>query len=194
MGIATYNAETFQNKSFSAEDISHNEFANCTFNNCDLSNRSFNSGIFSGIFIDCVFDSSNLAMAKLLACQLNNVTFKTSKLLGVNFADCEDSLFTVAFQGCILDYCSFVKKKMIKTSFSDCSMKNTDFTECDLTEALFSNSNLMHAVFYKTLLKKADFTSAANFIIDPETNSIKKAKFTLNGLAGLLNKYDIVIE
>ena len=30
--------------------------------------------------------------------------------------------------------------------------------------------------------------------IDPETNRIKKAKFSISGVLGLLHKYDIEIE
>ena len=40
----------------------------------------------------------------------------------------------------------------------------------------------------------ADFTTAHNYSIDPEINKIKKAKFSLSQLPGLLDKYDIVIN
>ncbi|MGB5462457.1 MAG: pentapeptide repeat-containing protein, partial [Aureibaculum sp.] len=33
-----------------------------------------------------------------------------------------------------------------------------------------------------------------NYSIDPEKNPIKKAKFSQDGIGGLLDKYDIVIE
>ena len=39
-----------------------------------------------------------------------------------------------------------------------------------------------------------DFKTSYNYSIDPEVNSIKKAKFSLEGISGLLYKYDIVIE
>jgi len=44
------------------------------------------------------------------------------------------------------------------------------------------------------VLEKADFREATNYFIDPEKNRIKKAKFSLNGLPGLLIPYDIIIE
>jgi hypothetical protein len=43
-------------------------------------------------------------------------------------------------------------------------------------------------------LEKADFRTAFNYSINPETNRIKKAKFSKEGLNGLLDKYDIEIE
>ncbi|MCW8795447.1 MAG: hypothetical protein OQK67_00080 [Chlorobium sp.] len=38
------------------------------------------------------------------------------------------------------------------------------------------------------------FHSAYNYSINPETNRIRKARFSLSGLAGLLDVYDIEIE
>jgi fluoroquinolone resistance protein len=130
-------------------------------------------------------------MTKLDHCQLNNVAFKGSKLLGINFSDCVDIPCAVAFEGCVVDYCSFARMKIPKTSFIDSSMKNVDFTECDLTKSVFAKVDLANAVFHRTILKEADFSTASNYSIDPEANLIRKAKFPVYGLAGLLDKYDI---
>jgi hypothetical protein len=43
-------------------------------------------------------------------------------------------------------------------------------------------------------LAAADFTLAQNFKIDPEFNPMRKAKFSSQGIVGLLDKYDINIE
>jgi hypothetical protein len=43
-------------------------------------------------------------------------------------------------------------------------------------------------------MEKTDFTSAVNYSIDPEINKLAKAKFSLNGIKGLLEKYNIDIE
>jgi hypothetical protein len=50
------------------------------------------------------------------------------------------------------------------------------------------------AIFSQTNLEKADFTTAFNYQIDPEQNRMKKARFSPEGIAGLLVKYKIVIE
>ena len=133
-------------------------------------------------------------MVKFENCQLNNIHFINSKLLGINFSECVSQPFIVNMRGSILDYCSFEKKKMAKTAFLDCSMKNVDFTETDLTKAIFANTDLLNAIFYQTVLKEANFLTAFNFSIDPEANALKKAKFSLSSLPGLLNKYQIIIE
>lgn len=69
-----------------------------------------------------------------------------------------------------------------------------DFTECDLAGAMFSECDLARATFDNTNLEKADFRSSYNYSIDPEKNRMKKAKFSLTGVVGLLDKYDIVID
>jgi uncharacterized protein YjbI with pentapeptide repeats len=68
-----------------------------------------------------------------------------------------------------------------------------DLTECDLTGSVFDNCDLKGAVFENTIIEKADFRTSFNYSIDPQTNRIKKAKFSLSGIAGLLHKYDIEI-
>ncbi len=68
-----------------------------------------------------------------------------------------------------------------------------DFTECDLTAASFDNCDMLEATFDRTILEKADFRTAYHYSINPEVNRIKKAKFSLPEVTGLLNKYDIEI-
>jgi hypothetical protein len=43
-------------------------------------------------------------------------------------------------------------------------------------------------------LENSDFRTAHNFIVDPDKNKIKKAKFSVSGLPGLLLKYGLQIS
>lgn len=175
----------------SADQIKGNQtFENCKFLNCDFSNAYFDGAVF----IDCVFEDCNLLLVSMGNTGLQNVIFKRCKLSGVNFSKARDFLFEVNFEGCILDNAVFYKKKNKKATFTDCSMTETDLTEADLTEAKFINCNLNRAFFSRTILKGTDLRSSYNFTIDPDDNQIKKARFSLHGLPGLLGKYDIKIE
>ena len=69
-----------------------------------------------------------------------------------------------------------------------------DFIEADLTAALFEESDLAYSKFERSILEKADFRSAYHFQIDPSLNKIKKAKFSTQGLSGLLSQFDIDIS
>jgi uncharacterized protein YjbI with pentapeptide repeats len=84
--------------------------------------------------------------------------------------------------------------RLKKTSFVKCSLKESSFAEADLTEANFSEADLLSAAFDRTNLEKADFRDALNYSIDPENNRMKKAKFSADGIAGLLDKYQIDIR
>jgi uncharacterized protein YjbI with pentapeptide repeats len=75
-----------------------------------------------------------------------------------------------------------------------CSLREVDFTSADLSETVFERCDLTMAIFSQTNLEKADFTTAFNYQIDPEQNRMKKARFSPEGIAGLLVKYKIVIE
>jgi hypothetical protein len=53
---------------------------------------------------------------------------------------------------------------------------------------------MANATFENTILEKADLRTSYNYLIDPEINRIKKAKFSKEGIVGLLHRYDIEIE
>ncbi len=166
-----------------------------TYENCQFINCDFSSADFYGItFIDCIFETCNLALIKLGSCGLQNCRFKNCKLIGADFSKANDFLFELNFENCLLDNAIFYKKKNKGTTFTDCSLMETDFTEADLTDVKFINCNLNRAFFERTILKNADLRSSYNYTIDPEQNMIKKARFSVHGLPGLLAKYDIRID
>ena len=83
--------------------------------------------------------------------------------------------------------------KLQKKIFEDSQFTEADFSECDLTGALLNNCDLADAVFNSTILEKTDLRTAYNYFINPGINCIKKAKFSIEGISGLLQQYDIVI-
>jgi uncharacterized protein YjbI with pentapeptide repeats len=105
-----------------------------------------------------------------------------------------NSDFLFYFEDCLLNDSSFYKLKLKKTSFKNCVLHYVDFTECDLTNAIFHNCDLKDATFDRTIMEKADFRTAFNYSIDPQSNKIKKAKFSLPAVTGLLDKLDIQID
>jgi uncharacterized protein YjbI with pentapeptide repeats len=72
-----------------------------------------------------------------------------------------------------------------------CTLNETDFSETNLTGTTFDGCDLSRAEFDRTTLDAADFRLASNYIIDPEKNSLLKARFAQDGLVGLLQRYDI---
>lgn len=170
--------------------IQNREFEGCVFTNCDFSNSDFSNNTF----MECRFIDCNLSMMQVANTSLQQVSFKNCKLLGIQFQSCTDFLFEVDYTECTLDYASFAYKKMPKTKFVSCSLKEVTFIGTNLTQSTFEHCNLENAIFNETQLAGANFATAYNYKIDPQYNPMKKAKFSTVGILGLLDQYDIKIE
>jgi uncharacterized protein YjbI with pentapeptide repeats len=114
--------------------------------------------------------------------------------MGVHFHECNPMMLAMDFEGCNLDLSTFCNLKLKNTKFRDTHCVEVDFTGADLSGSVFDNCDLDRAVFSGTNLEQADLRTSFNFDIDPENNRLKKAKFVIAGLAGLLRKYSIDIE
>ncbi len=180
----------FKNINFLDVIFEKAEYDNCLFLNCNFSTVNLSDVIFS----DCTFVSCDFSMAKTTNTSFKTATFKECKLLGLHFNECNNFLLAFYFENCILNFSSFSRLKLKKTIFNNCSLNEVDFSETNLMNAIFNNCNLSGAIFNNSNLENVDFRTSSNFSIDPTNNQIKKAKFSLLGSIGLLNKYDIIIE
>jgi uncharacterized protein YjbI with pentapeptide repeats len=184
-----------EGKSFSGEDFRQKppvrgEYENCVFTDCDFSNLDLEGFRF----IDCSFHRCNLSLARIVNVSFQDARFTDCKMLGLHFDKCNSFGLSLTFRNCTLDHSSFYGTKLKKTVFDACQIHEADFTGCDLTGALFGNCDLHRSTFEHTTLEGCDFRTALNYTIDPELNRVKKARFSTGGIAGLLAKYDIVIE
>ena len=187
--------QSFIDKVFDREDFRETppaggEYENCVFKNCDFSGTDLSEIIF----IECEFVNSNLSLAKLPKTAFRDVMFRDCKMLGLHFEQCNDFGLAFSFEKCTLDHSSFYRMKLKQTSFRNTHLLEVDFTECDLTGSVFEHCDLTGAMFEHTVLEKADLRTSFNYSIDPENNRIKKARFSLSEVHGLLDKYDIAIE
>jgi len=181
--------KNFEKIIYAGKVIRGREFQGCTFKKCDFSASDFSYNKFH----DCLFEGANLSMMKMNGVTLNNITFRNCKILGLNFSECHDFLFSVSFESCIVDYSSFMGKKMLKTKFIQTTLKETNFIQANLSGALFEGTDLAGAIFNGTDLSAANLVTAYNYSIDPELNQVKKAAFSMGGLPGLLEKHNIKI-
>lgn len=184
--------ETYiQDKTFDKNDkLNKGEYENCIFNSCNFSGKDLSDFRF----IDCEFNGCNLSMAKLYKTIFRDTEFKNCKMLGLRFDTCNEFGLSFSFDNCQLNHSPFYQTKLKKTVFKNSQLQESDFAETDLTSAVFDNCDLNRANFDHTTLEKADFRTAYNYSIDPETNRIKKARFSISGVSGLVNKYEIDIE
>ena len=190
MTLLYIEGQTFSKKDYRKSPLEKWEYEHCTFIHCDFSDSDISHIQFSA----CEFRNCNLSMSKMIATSLQNITFKDSKILGVQFDTCNNFLLEFSFENCILNFASFYGMKIPKTKFRECSLQEVNFTGTDICDGIFENCDLAKTIFDRTNLESVDFRSSYNYMLDPENNSIEKAKFSLSGTPGLLTKYDIIVE
>jgi uncharacterized protein YjbI with pentapeptide repeats len=125
---------------------------------------------------------------------LQECQFEHCKLLALRFDNINPFRFEVAFQHCQLNLSSFFQCVLRDTVFQECSLQEVDFSEADLSGAQFDKCDLSKATFDRTKLEGADFRTAVRFVIDPTNNFIRKAKFSTEGLIGLVQQFQIEVE
>ncbi len=182
--------KTYNKLNFLTAPLQKGEYENCIFNNCDFSNADLSEIIFS----DCEFIDCNLSLTKTVNSAFRDTKFTACKILGLHFETCNDFGLSFLFDSCLLSNSSFFEINIKKTVFKNCQLQEVDFTGCNLTGANFENCDLTGSIFNNSILERADFRTSTNYSINPENNRIRKAKFSLPDIVGLLDEYDIVIE
>ena len=190
MGLKYFEEKTFDKCYFTKDPLTKGEYELCVFKNCEFSN----SDLSEIKFIECTFAECNLSMAGLTKTVFRDVAFRDCKMLGLMFSHLNEYGLTAGFEGCNLANSSFYRTKMRKTTFTNSSLKEADFPGCDLSGSVFDNCDFAGARFENTICEKVDFSTSYNYSIDPVTNRVRRAKFSLRGLPGLLDNYDIQIE
>lgn len=181
--------KVFKSENFSKKSLERQTFGSCSFINCDFSESILRNAKFSA----CVFTGCNISLPKLNACRFQEVQFIDCKIVGAEFFTCDRAFFSVSFKKCLLTYCNFSDLNMKNTQFEGSKIHETYFTNTILTGADFTDTDLQGTLFHDCDLSLADFTAAARYNIDPRTNKLRKAKFSLPEAIGLLQGFDITI-
>lgn len=184
-----YSYQQIEKLNAAAESIQQKVFEECFFTQCDFSGCDFSKTRF----VDCFFTDCNLSNLRIANTAFQKVSFRECKMMGLDFSRTEAFLFEVKFESCVLDYVSFMGKKMADTHFVDCSLKQAVFIETDLKKAVFREVDLDGAVFEDSNLMGADLVGAKHYVINPTKNNIQKASFSLDGIPGLLSEFKLNI-
>ncbi|MBO0935936.1 pentapeptide repeat-containing protein [Fibrella sp. HMF5335] len=184
-----YYNQTFDQNSELPDSWNGQDFEKCTFRKLDLAGAL----LTKSNFINCQFEECNLSKVTVGNTKFDEVHFIKCRLTQVDFGHCNPFGFSVGFQGCNLDFSVFLNRNMKKTRFDTCSMKEAHFLKCDLAGATFLDCDLELAKFGENNLTQADFTSSYNIRLNPDDNKLKRAKFSLRHLPGLLSKYELDI-
>jgi fluoroquinolone resistance protein len=174
--------------------LQHVECTDCNFEGCSFLESSFERCKFT----NCTFTACIMSAIKLTNTQLVDVQFKNCKLLSIDWTKASGfggtAAISVGFGGCILDYSSFYGLKLEGLQMTECVSHEVDFSESNLSKGNFQKTDFAGSIFQHTNLSQADFAGAFNYTIDPRSNTLKKAKFTLPEAISLLQSFDITLE
>ncbi|GAB3509090.1 pentapeptide repeat-containing protein [Spirosoma knui] len=172
------------------DNWTNHEFEQCLLRKLDLSRAT----LAKSNFIGCSFEECNLTNVSLREAKLYDVNFIACTLTHVDFGHCNPFGFHTNFRDCQLDYTVFINRRLKKARFVNCSLKEAYFLKCELNGSVFDTCDLELTRFESNDLSQVDFSSSFNLKLDPDLNKVKKAKFSLYNLPGLLSKYELVIK
>jgi uncharacterized protein YjbI with pentapeptide repeats len=194
---AVYEGRTFNGIELEKVTLKKVEFLGCSFKRC-----SFNETAFEA----CEFRDSSFVNCSLDICHVDRTRFKSTlfektKLMGINWTAASwgrkaiaQLIKTVDFDGCVLNYSSFMGLDLTNIRIVNSVVHEVDFSEAVLHKADFSGSDLQRSIFRNTDLREANFSSARNYSISPILNKIKGAKFSLPEAMSLLYNMDIDLD
>lgn len=187
-------SQYFENNIFNAEDFAHDSSSSAEFVGCQFIGIDFSEFNFSRLkFLDCIFSECNLSNASLKSGVFRGVSFKKSKLIGLNWTEVA-TLASCSYSDCIMDYCVFQSMNLKGFSFSDCKMMEVEFSESQLVKASITGCMLRGSSFNKANLSEADLRGSTEYFIDVRYTNIKKAKFSMPEALTLLSSLDIILE
>jgi fluoroquinolone resistance protein len=181
---------TFANVSARGGVLRGKTFTRCHFKNCDLSGANLSGSLFE----NCTFTDCNVSLVIMNDAKMRGVTFTACKILGVVFSQCNTLSVDMNFTKCMLRNCNFSELTLRKMSVRQCEIIDSDFINVDLTGADFSDSSFTGSEFNNANLTRASFIDARGYAINPLSNKIKKAQFSMPEAISLVEYLGVVIK
>ena len=129
---------------------------------------------------------------------MKNATLDKSEFIGINWNTLMGDSFRAGpinkVRECFFKYNNFISMRLNSFDFSGSKFKESLFEECDLMDSNFKDVNFESTQFTQCNMARADFRGAYGYIIDIQSNKLKKAKFSFPEVTNLLNSIDIVID
>jgi fluoroquinolone resistance protein len=172
-----------------ALDFGAAQFEDCAFDHGNLGGRH----LAGAKFVDCIFDTCDLVVAKVVDCVFLRVRFRGCRLGGINWSQAR-KLESVSFENCQLNDGSFLGLRLEDCAFTDCVARGAIFRDANLSKVTFRGSNLAMAEFVNCDLRGADFRGATEYVLSPVENRVEKARVSLPAAMNLLKGFGIVLD
>jgi uncharacterized protein YjbI with pentapeptide repeats len=189
-----YEAREFRGLDLAGGTLRDAVFERCVFIACRFDEATLHHCRFS----DCLFEDCDLSRVKLPNCRFADTRLRRCNALGVDWTLLEETParlpLTLVFEECALSFGSFYGLPLRRAQFGRCRVHEADFTEADLSHADLRGADFQGSTFVRTNLGHADLREATNFAIDPTSNTIRKARFSLPEAVTLLRVFDIRLD
>lgn len=190
---AEYSQATFKSGDYRGATIRKIEFSGCKFSRCNFKEADLSDSKF----IECQFVDCDLSLSTLKNCQFNDVIFKNTQLVGINWMDTslarKNFFRPIEFIHSTLNYGTFIGCHLKSVKMVRCSIQSADFSEAMLAHTVCTGSDFSSSRFNNTDLTEADFRGANNYSISVVDNRVKKAKFSLPEAMALLTGLGIIL-
>jgi fluoroquinolone resistance protein len=188
-----YTDRTFKEVRPDGGQLVSSEFYDCTFVRCSFAGCTFHACRF----VNCTFRQCDLSLIQVPESAFSGTRFEDSKVTGVDWTQADWTAVglgdPIGFFKCAISHSTFIGLSLKKLQIKECIAADVDFREADLTKADFAGTDLSESLFSRTNLTEADLSSARNYHIPPEQNTLKQAKFSLPEAMALLYGMDIVL-
>lgn len=175
---------------FSDRTLDQKEYENCTFTSCIFSGTKILSSKFESVkFVSCNLSNTDFTDSRLI-----DVEFVNCKLIGLALFKCRQSVFDLRFVKSRIEYCNFSDVSMKRCVFDSCDFRESWFQNTFLVESRFTGCVFNDTRFDKCDLKKASFLDSTGYVIDPRDCKIQHAVFSVPGVFGLLDEFEIYIQ
>lgn len=122
--------EVFANLELPNVDLSGKTFVRCTFKKLVLQEATWKGTQLE----DCVFDGCDLTRMRPAHMAARGVEFLNCRMMGIDWSNVGANP-TVTFEGCNLQYASFVNVNLTGTRFTHCCLVEVNFVESRLVRA-----------------------------------------------------------
>ncbi len=185
-----YSNRTFVDLVHEGQTFRQREFASCTFERCRFGRSVFQECRFEG----CTFKECDLGVIQVPGSIFIDVRFEGCKMIGVDWTAINTRLLRMGFDRCVLTHSTFARMDLRGMNLTACVCHDCDFLGANLGGALCRDTDLAKSRFVQTDLSGADFAGATRYLIDPTSNRVKGAIFSLPEAVSLLRGLGVVIR
>lgn len=115
------------------------------------------------LFEDCRFEGGDLSLIRWGDSTLRGVSFRGTRLAGIDWAEAHDLGLELRFEDCVLDLGTFTGLRLAGLEIKDSRGRQLTFVSCDLRGACFDDCELPGARFEGCDLRGAELHTSRGY-------------------------------